>query len=98
MNGERRPGKRQPRSLDRLTSESLPDAFGPGCPGIRLFVSTTGPVIPPEERPRLFDQDFRSASSETVEKNCVLFSKRGEKAGRLVPLDQAPGEMAGLLA
>lgn len=47
--------------------ESRPDAFGPGCPGVRLFVSTTGPGIPPEERPRLFDQDFRSASTETVE-------------------------------
>jgi len=47
--------------------ESRPDAFGPGCPGVRLFVSTTGPGIPPDERPRLFDQDFRSASSETVE-------------------------------
>jgi signal transduction histidine kinase len=41
--------------------ESRPDAFGPGCPGVRLFVSTTGPGIPPDERPRLFDQDFRSA-------------------------------------
>jgi signal transduction histidine kinase len=47
--------------------ESLPDAFGPDCPGVRLFVSTTGPGIPPEERPRLFDPDFRSASSDAVE-------------------------------
>jgi signal transduction histidine kinase len=56
-----------PEKLLQYGWESLPDAFGPGCPGVRLFVSTTGPGIAPEERSRLFDPDFRSASSETAE-------------------------------
>lgn len=65
-----RPMPSPPGGAEKLLQygwESLPDAFGPGCPGVRLFVSTTGPGIPPDERTRLFDPDFRSASSEAVE-------------------------------
>jgi len=47
--------------------ESRPHAFGPGQPGIELFVSTTGHEIPREDQPLLFDADFRCSASEDVE-------------------------------
>lgn len=47
--------------------ESEPMAFGPGHPGVRLYVATTGPAIAAEEVPRLFDPDFRSADTDTME-------------------------------
>ena len=47
--------------------ESIPEAFGPGQPGIKLFVSTTGHEIPSQDRLRLFDADFRCNDAENVE-------------------------------
>ena len=47
--------------------ESAPQAFGPGQPGIKLFVSTTGHEIPSQDRPRLFDADFRCSDAENAE-------------------------------
>lgn len=38
-------------------------AFGPHKPGVQLFVSTTGPAIPAQDIPRLFESDFRSQGS-----------------------------------
>jgi signal transduction histidine kinase len=45
----------------------VPDALGPGRPGVRLFVATTGFEIPPEEQARLFDEGFRSGTNEAGE-------------------------------
>jgi signal transduction histidine kinase len=47
--------------------ESAPQAFGPGQPGIKLFVSTTGHEIPRQDWPQLFDADFRCSATENVE-------------------------------
>ena len=47
--------------------ETLPHAFGPGLPGIRLFVSTTGQEIPRPERARLFDPEFRCSDAKSAE-------------------------------
>jgi signal transduction histidine kinase len=47
--------------------KSEPGAFGSGQHGVRLFVATTGPVIPGEDVSRLFDPDFRSADANGVE-------------------------------
>jgi signal transduction histidine kinase len=47
--------------------ETLPFAFGPGQPGIRLFVSTTGQEIPRQEWSRLFDPDFRGSDTQSAE-------------------------------
>ena len=47
--------------------EFRPNAFGPGHPGFKLFVSTTGSEIPREDWPKLFDADFRSNASDLVE-------------------------------
>ena len=47
--------------------ETLPHAFGPGLPGIRLFVSTTGQEIPRQEWARLFDPDFRCSDTQGAE-------------------------------
>jgi signal transduction histidine kinase len=47
--------------------KSEPGAFGPGQQGVRLFVATTGPVIPTEDVPRLFDPDFRSRDAADIE-------------------------------
>jgi signal transduction histidine kinase len=47
--------------------ESAPQAFGPGQPGIKLFVSTTGYEIPRQDGPRLFDADFRCSDAENAE-------------------------------
>lgn len=57
----------QPQKLVQYGWESSPEAFGPGQPGIRLFVSTTGHEIPGQDRPRLFDADFRSSGTENAE-------------------------------
>lgn len=35
------------------------DAFGPGCPGVTFYVSTTGPHISEYDASRLFQPDFR---------------------------------------
>lgn len=45
----------------------VPDALGPGRPGVRLYVATTGVEIPAEEQSRLFDEGFRSGTSEAGE-------------------------------
>ncbi len=39
--------------------EIIPDFFGTGKPGIKFNVYTTGPHIPPDEAPYLFDEGFR---------------------------------------
>lgn len=47
--------------------ETLLHAFGPGQPGIRLFVSTTGQEIPRQEWSRLFDPDYRCSETQSAE-------------------------------
>ena len=44
--------------------EVLPDFFGPGQPGIKFNVFTTGPHIPPEEAELLFSEGFRGRGAE----------------------------------
>ncbi len=39
--------------------EVIPDFFGPGKPGIKFNVYTTGPHISPDEVPYIFDEGFR---------------------------------------
>lgn len=40
----------------------LPEAFGPGRPGVKLNVFTTGPNVPEEERSGLFQPGFRAST------------------------------------
>jgi len=47
--------------------ESQPHAFGPGQPGIELYVRTTGHEIPSRDWPQLFDTDFRGSATDDVE-------------------------------
>lgn len=47
--------------------ESKPEAFGPGQPGIELYIRTTGHQIPTQDWPQLFDPDFRCSDTENVE-------------------------------
>lgn len=61
------PESGQPQKLVQYGWESMPQAFGPGQPGIRLFVSTTGHEIPSQDRPRLFDADFRCSPAQSAE-------------------------------
>ncbi len=44
--------------------EELKDFFGPGKDGIKFNVFTTGPHIPPEDVPRIFDEGYRGANIE----------------------------------
>ena len=44
--------------------ETVPEAFGQDREGVRLFVATTGPEIPPDEQARLFDEGFRSTGTD----------------------------------
>jgi signal transduction histidine kinase len=44
--------------------EIIQDFFGPGKPGIKFNVYTTGPHIPSEEVSRIFDEGFRGTGSE----------------------------------
>jgi signal transduction histidine kinase len=37
----------------------LPDHFGPGKDGVKFSVFTTGPHIPPEDVPHIFDEGYR---------------------------------------
>jgi len=39
--------------------EVIPDFFGPGKPGIKFNIYTTGPHIPRDEAPYIFDEGFR---------------------------------------
>lgn len=55
------------RKLMRYGWETADDAFGPGRGGVRLFVATTGPEIPPGEQALLFDEGFRSADTDAVD-------------------------------
>lgn len=41
----------------------LPDAFGPGRPGVKLNVFTTGPTVPEAERHGLFQPGFRASTT-----------------------------------
>uniref|UniRef100_A0A7V4G9Q2 histidine kinase n=1 Tax=Desulfobacca acetoxidans TaxID=60893 RepID=A0A7V4G9Q2_9BACT len=45
--------------------ELLKDFFGPGKDGIKFNVFTTGPHIPPEDVPRIFDEGYRGSNIET---------------------------------
>lgn len=47
--------------------ETKPQAFGPGQPGIELYIRTTGHEIPSQDRPKLFNADFRCSATENVE-------------------------------
>ena len=40
----------------------LQDYFGPGKDGVRFAVFTTGPHIPPEDVPHIFDEGYRGAN------------------------------------
>ncbi|MDO9632661.1 MAG: ATP-binding protein, partial [Humidesulfovibrio sp.] len=42
----------------------LPEAFGPGQPGVKLNVFTTGTTVPQPEREGLFKPGFRSKSTQ----------------------------------
>jgi signal transduction histidine kinase len=44
--------------------EVIQDFFGPGKPGIKFNVYTTGPHIPSGEIPRIFDEGFRGTGSK----------------------------------
>jgi signal transduction histidine kinase len=44
--------------------EELKDFFGPGKDGIKFNVFTTGPHIPPEDVPRIFDEGYRGSNIE----------------------------------
>jgi signal transduction histidine kinase len=44
--------------------EVIQDFFGPGKPGIKFNVYTTGPHIPSEEIPYIFNEGFRGIGSE----------------------------------
>jgi signal transduction histidine kinase len=44
--------------------EELKDFFGPGKDGIKFNVFTTGPHIPPEDVPRIFDEGYRGSNTE----------------------------------
>lgn len=50
--------------LMRYGWETVPDAFGQGREGVRLFVATTGPEIPSGEQARLFEEGFRSTGAD----------------------------------
>ncbi len=43
----------------------LPEAFGPGRPGVKLNVFTTGPTVPEAERNGLFQPGFRASTTGT---------------------------------
>lgn len=53
--------------LMRYGWQTMPDAFGQGREGVRVFVATTGPEIPAGEQARLFDEGFRSAGTDSVD-------------------------------
>ena len=55
-----------PDKLLRYGWESLPGAFGRENAGIRLYIATSGPAIPPEDRGRLFEEGFRTADAGSV--------------------------------
>jgi signal transduction histidine kinase len=40
----------------------LQDYFGPGKDGVKFSVFTTGPHIPPEDRPHIFDEGYRGTN------------------------------------
>jgi len=42
--------------------EIIPDFFGPGRPGIKFNVFSTGPHIPPEEVQKIFEEGFRGSN------------------------------------
>ena len=44
--------------------EELKDFFGPGKDGIKFNVFTTGPHIPPEDVPRIFEEGYRGSNIE----------------------------------
>jgi len=42
----------------------LPDYFGPGKDGVKFSVFTTGPHIPPEDVPHIFDEGYRGTNTD----------------------------------
>ncbi len=42
----------------------LKDYFGPGKDGVKFSVFTTGPHIPPEDLPHIFDEGYRGTNTE----------------------------------
>ncbi len=60
------PGETDAKIL-RYGWESLTEAFGPGKPGVRLFVATSGPEVPPGEQSRLFEEGFRSSGTDSID-------------------------------
>ncbi len=56
-----------PVKLLRYGWEGVPEAFGRGKAGIRLYVATSGPEIPPKDRSSLFEEGFRTADAGTVD-------------------------------
>lgn len=46
--------------------ETMPTAFGQTKPGVRIFISTTGPPVPSPEQDKLFDFEFRAPSVAAV--------------------------------
>jgi signal transduction histidine kinase len=44
--------------------ETLKDFFGPGKDGIKFNVFSTGPHIPPEDVPRIFEEGYRGSNIE----------------------------------
>ncbi len=50
---------KEPVKFMSYGQEVIPDFFGPGKPGIKFNVYTTGPHISPDEVPYIFDEGFR---------------------------------------
>jgi signal transduction histidine kinase len=44
-------------------SETIDDFFGPGKPGVKYNVFSTGPHIPQEERERIFEEGYRGINA-----------------------------------
>ncbi|MBG0775411.1 MAG: sensor histidine kinase [Desulfovibrionaceae bacterium] len=60
---ETRVGGRPEKSV-RYRWRVEPDYFGPGRDGMRVEVQTTGPLIPAEDRPRLFEPEYRGHDTD----------------------------------
>jgi len=56
-------GSGQARKFMAYGWDILPEAFGPGRPGVKLNVFTTGPTVPEAEQSGLFQPGFRASTT-----------------------------------
>ncbi len=47
-----------------LGREIIPDFFGPGRPGVKFNVFSTGPHLPPEEAQKIFEEGWRGTNTQ----------------------------------